>query len=61
MTLDYLGLLDTLANEDVYYKKAVSLLVGLTMRRFWLARNALPAHMLTRFAVICLSLLALTA
>ena len=35
LTLDYLGLLDLLAHEDDCYKRAVSLLVGLTMRSYW--------------------------
>ena len=36
LTLDYLGLLDLRAHEDDCYKRAVSLLVGLTMRSYWL-------------------------
>ena len=36
LTLDYLGLLDLLAHKDDCYKRAVSLLVGLTMRSYWL-------------------------
>ena len=61
LMLGYLSLLDLLAYEDDCYKRAVSLLVGLTMQSYWLARDALPAHMLARFALISLSFLALTA
>ena len=48
-------------DEGDCYKRAVRLLVGLTMRSYWFARDALPAHMIARFALICLFLLALTA
>ena len=36
LMLDYLGLLDLLAHEDDCYERAVSLLVGSTMRSYWL-------------------------
>ena len=49
------------------YKGAVSMLVGLTMRSYWLGSKCfaclhyLLAYMLVRFALIFLNLLALTA
>ena len=66
--LTYLLCLDLRRNASIAFSALLRLFSllgllarGLTMRSYWLGLTSLLAQMLARFALICVSLLALTA